>query len=57
MAKEIKQPDLPVEPLVSFDIWFVSTGKPAHHVAGMKAFADTSGRKTPSNWANIFKSY
>lgn len=42
---------------VTFDIWFKSLNKPAHHKAGMTAYASTTGRKTPAAWAVIFAKY
>lgn len=44
-------------PVVSFDRWFSSTGKPQHHKAGMKAFAPTKGKKTVAAWNAAFAGY
>ena len=49
----------PAEPelLVSFDRWFSTTGKPDHWKTGMKAFANTSGKKSLAAWAKLFETY
>jgi hypothetical protein len=51
----------PVVPLLSFDRYFSTTGKPAHHKAGMRAFLTSSGttdqRRTKDDWEKIFANY
>lgn len=47
----------PLPQLITFDTWFSSTGRPAHHRYGMSAYADTGGRKTKEYWDSIFKNY
>lgn len=47
----------PPQPLISFDRWFATTKRPAHHKAGMKAFASTAGRRTMAQWTTIFQAY
>lgn len=47
----------PPQPLISFDRWFATTKRPAHHKAGMKAFASTAGRRTLAQWNTIFQAY
>ena len=43
--------------VISFDRWFATTGKPEHWKAGMKAHAQTSGKKTLAAWAQMFENY
>lgn len=45
------------EPVVSFDRWFASLGRPQHHKAGMKAYASTKGKKTVTAWIAVFAGY
>jgi len=49
------------EPLVSFDRWFransVKRGFKPHWTDGMRAYADTSGRRTMSQWDMLFEKY
>lgn len=45
------------QPIVTFDRWFAMTKRPAHHKAGMKAFASTAGRRTLAQWNTIFQAY
>ena len=52
-----KQVEAPVEPLVSFDKWFAAKGFKFHWKAGMKAYTDTTFKKTFSNWEKTFKNY
>jgi hypothetical protein len=51
----------PVEPLIPFERWFaaqVRSGKyKSHWSAGMRAFTDTSLRKTAAQWTATFESY
>lgn len=42
---------------ISFDRWFSTTGRPAHHKAGMRAFVKSSGRKTKAAWDQLFAKY
>jgi len=55
--KEVKKS----EPLVSFDRWFransVKKGYKPHWAEGMRAYADTTGRKTMSQWDVVFEKY
>lgn len=47
-------------PLFTFDRYFASLGKPAHHKAGMRAFLkskDLKAKKPLDTWKNLFKSY
>jgi len=50
---------LVVEPMLSFDRWFATTGKPAHHKLGMLAFIKgrSTGKRTKSSWDEMFKGY
>jgi len=41
----------------TFARWFRSKGFKPHWQAGMEAFRDTSGKKTPEEWEQIFKKY
>lgn len=52
-----KAPPAPVEPLLTFDRWFISLGRPSHHKAGMQAYRPTKGRKTKAAWDRLFKDY
>lgn len=45
------------EPLISFNRWFVSKGYKPHWKKGMMVFADTTGKRTLSDWAELFKNY
>ena len=49
------------EPLVTFDRWFRSKSKTsgfkAHWAAGMKAYTDTSVKRTMSDWDKVFATY
>ena len=45
------------EPVMTFQRWFATLGKPAHHKAGMMAFTSTSGKRTPAAWNAAFKNY
>lgn len=45
------------EPMITFDRWFAITGRPDHWKHGMRAYARTGGRKTPSEWSRIFAKY
>lgn len=60
-TEEIKIPEVKEEPQIvvflNFDVWFNSLGKPAHHKSGMKAFAPTGGKRTESQWKELFKDY
>lgn len=47
----------PPPQLVTFDRWFVTFGKPDRWKAGMRAFADTTGKKTVAQWNAIFAGY
>lgn len=44
-------------PVVSFDRWFATTGRPQHHKAGMRAYASTNGKKTVAAWNAVFAGY
>jgi hypothetical protein len=45
--------------LITFDRWFLATGKPAHHKAGMKAFlkGGSQGKKTLAAWNELMSRY
>jgi len=46
------------EPIMNFDRWFnAQKEKKPHWKAGMKAYANTNGRRTASAWATLFKNY
>jgi hypothetical protein len=45
------------EVAISFDRWFVLTGRPNRHKAGMQAFTNTKGKKTVAAWRAIFANY
>ena len=47
----------PPAALMSFDRWFITTNKPPHHKAGLKAFTKTDGKKTKAAWDKIFANY
>jgi hypothetical protein len=42
---------------ISFDRWFTTTGRPDYHKAGMQAYADTDGKRLPSEWDTLFANY
>ena len=42
---------------ISFSRWFSTTGRPSHHKAGFKAYANTNGRKTKVAWDVLFAKY
>ncbi len=48
-------------PVVSFERWFAAQSKlrrwKPHWMAGMRAYADTSGRKSMDDWDQTFKAY
>lgn len=52
-----KEPEAAPVQIVSFDRWFATTQRPPHHKAGMKAFANTAGKKPVEQWNLIFQSY
>lgn len=46
--------------VLTFDRWFASTGKPAHHKAGMRAYINdkqAKGKKTVAEWERLFAGY
>ena len=47
------------KPLVTltFDRWFNTLKRPQHHKAGMRAFADTKGKRTKEAWDRLFQGY
>lgn len=50
-------PVSPLEPIISFDRWFAAQNRPAHHKAGLEAFAPTKGKKTVTAWNAVFANY
>jgi len=60
---EVAEAPVPVRgnPVVSFERWFAARSKQKrwkpHWLAGMRAYADTSGRKSIEEWDRIFKNY
>jgi hypothetical protein len=46
-------------PLMSFDRWFATTGKPIHHKSGMLVYLRNTflGKRTKADWDNIFMAY
>jgi len=53
-------PPAPALPLLTFDRYFASTGKPGHHKAGMAAYLQRRGgpaRKTKEAWDSLFAQY
>lgn len=54
--KEPAKPEKP-ELVVTFDRWFAMQGRPDHWKAGMRAYANTAGKKPLSAWDKIFSSY
>ena len=63
VAEEVTQKiDVPItsaiqESTVSFDRWFSLKGFKAHWKTGMKAYTDTTVRRTVSEWNKIFENY
>ena len=68
--QEVVPKDAPVEaparpkarpvPVLSFDRWFASTGKPAHHKAGMHAGLSRGVlrmKRTVAAWNALFENY
>ena len=56
----VPPPVVPAEasgPLISFERWFKSRRYKPHWIAGMRAYASTSGRKTSEGWDQLFKNY
>lgn len=49
----------PTPVVMTFDRWFAQTGKPAHHIAGMRAFGGQKikGKRTVAQWDALFQSY
>lgn len=48
------------DPVMNFDRWFATTGRPAHHKAGMRAFLGprrVNGKKTVAEWERLFRTY
>ena len=45
------------EPMLTFDRWFPTTGRPLHHKRGMAAYVNTKGRRTKAVWDALFKKY
>lgn len=45
------------EQLITFERWFKLKNFKFHWADGMRAYADTSGRRTVSQWNEIFKNY
>lgn len=43
--------------LMTFDTWFLSTGRPVHHKKGMQAYTDTKGKKSVDYWNQVFSTY
>jgi hypothetical protein len=56
-APKPSTPPAPKGPAVPFARWFQAKGFKPHWIGGMKAFADTSGRKTMEEWDQVFKNY
>lgn len=56
-------PPVASKPRISFDMWFQSSDRSAagmtqpHHKQGMKAFANTKGKRTKDEWDSIFARY
>lgn len=44
-------------PLLTFDHWFMHSGRKNHHKVAMKVYASTIGRKTKEDWDSIFSKY
>lgn len=56
--KAVLAASAPPEVVMTFDRWFGSQkDKKPHWKAGMKAYANTNGRRTASAWASLFKNY
>lgn len=43
--------------LISFDRWFLGTGRKAAHKVGMRAFCNTMINRTKEAWNELFKAY
>jgi hypothetical protein len=55
-------PAPPPEPVMSFDRYFQTTGRPFHHKAGLLAYlqaagSGTGGKRTKNQWDAIFAQY
>lgn len=61
VAKSVKPKAKPAPvPVFSFDRWFGTTGRPAHHKAGMRAYLNKSqlrGKRTLDAWNVLFEKY
>ena len=43
--------------LVTFERFFISSGRPLHHKAGMEAFTNTKIKRTMEAWELVFAEY
>ena len=44
-------------PLLSFDRWFETTGRPPHHKRGMRAYTAMRGKHPKKFWDQLFAGY
>jgi hypothetical protein len=59
LAPPPREKTLP-QPVFSFDRYFATLGKPAHHKAGMRSYlraADLRSKKTVAEWDRLFANY
>ena len=60
-VRQVPAAIVPPQPVIimTFDRWFQSTGRPAHHKVGMEAFirGKASGKRSATAWAGLFENY
>lgn len=44
-------------PMITFERYFMSLGRPMHHKAGLVAYCNTKGKKTREAWKTLFEKY
>lgn len=59
-TEKVQKAAEPKEPMLDFNRYFISTGKPPHHKAGMEAYLSErqlKGKKTKKAWDRLFQDY
>ena len=52
-----KEVAAPPAKLITFDRYFTFLGLPEHHKEGLKAYANTKGKRTKEAWDLLLKNY
>lgn len=53
---EVKSAPAPVKQ-ISFDRWFLGTGRNKRHKFGMMSYTNTNIKRTQESWDEVFKNY